>query len=101
VSDMDRIIAGNVIPGWTDELTEDQLAELKAAFERAMSGPYRYRWLYKGRWRKALPLPWYTRLRLWLTHQRDSFAIWLCDHDQVDAAEALWRLTGAWRRRAG
>jgi hypothetical protein len=100
VSDMDRIIAENVIPGWTDELAGDQLAELKAAFERAMAGPYRCRWLYKGRWRHVLPLPWYTRLRLWCVLKRDAVAIWLVYRDHFAAAEAVWRLTGAWRRRA-
>jgi hypothetical protein len=73
--------------------------DLERRFLAALAGPQRYRWLYKGRWRYALPLPWHTRLRLWFTHQRDSIGIWLCDHGRPGAAQALWRVSGAWRAR--
>ena len=83
------------------ELTEERLAELRERWLAIVTSPSppRYRYLYKGRWRRALPLPWHTRLRLWCTHKRDGFAIWLCDHGHLDAAETVWRLTGAWRKR--
>jgi hypothetical protein len=104
LDELDRYFASlPAIPLLPDDLllTEQQADELKKRFDAAMSNPSRhYRYLYKGRWRKALPLPWYTRLRLWLTRKRDGAAIWLCDHGHLDAAEALWLLTGAWRRRA-
>jgi len=56
-----------------------------------------YRWLYKGRWRKALPLPWHTRLRLRCTRCIDNTAYWLACRDQPDAARRLYKLTGLWR----
>jgi len=87
----------------TGVLTADQLAELEKRWLAIVTSPsqrYRYRWLYKGRWRHALPLPWYTRLRLWCARQRDAAAIWLVYRDHFGAAEAVWRVTGAWPRRA-
>ena len=42
------------------------------------------------------PLPWRVRLRLWVTHQRDGFAIWLVERHRLKAAEWTWRLTGGW-----
>ena len=79
---------------FTGELTGEQLAELEKRWTALTASPPRYRYLYKGRWRRALPLPWNTRLRLWCAHKRDGIAIWLCDHGRFGAAEALWRLTG-------
>lgn len=90
-----------VIVNFGGGLTEAQLAELEKRWTALVASPPRYRYEYKGRWRRALPLPWTARLRLWLTHKRDGAAIWLCDHGHPDAAERLWRLTGSWRRRSG
>jgi len=56
-----------------------------------------YRWLYKGRWRKAFPLPWYVRLRLWGVRQVDTAAYWLACRDHPDAARRLYQVTGLWR----
>jgi hypothetical protein len=64
-----------------------------------MTAPQRRLWLYKGRWRRALPLPWHTRLRLRVTRWRDNAAYWLVCHVHPQAGAAVWRLTGAWRRR--
>ena len=55
-----------------------------------------YRWLYKGRWRKALPLPWYARLRLWGVRQIDTAAYWLTCGGHCDAARRLYEVTGLW-----
>lgn len=77
----------------------EELDELERRFAAALASPQRYRYLYKGRWRHALPLPWHTRLRLWCTSERDGLAIWLACHDHPGAAKAIWRLTGAWRTR--
>jgi hypothetical protein len=55
-----------------------------------------YRWFYKGRWRKTLPLPWHTRLRLRYTRCIDGAAYWLVCHDHPDAARHLYQLTGLW-----
>lgn len=81
-------------------LTEQQLAELKERLAAILASPSRrYRYLYRGRWRYALPLPWHTRLRLWCTRRVDGAACWLIDRGRFGAAQALWRLTT--RRRAG
>lgn len=77
----------------------EELDELNRRIAAALASPQRHRYLYKGRWRHALPLPWYTRLRLWCTSWRDRLAIWLADHGHLAAAKAVWRLTGAWRNR--
>lgn len=80
-------------------LTEQQVAELRKRLAAILASPtQRYRWLYKGRWRYALPLPWHTRLRLWCTRQVDGTAIWLCDRGRFGTARALWRASGLWRR---
>lgn len=55
-----------------------------------------YRWYYKGRWRKALPLPAMVRLRLWIVAQIDNAAYWLICHDHTDAAQRLYKVTGLW-----
>jgi hypothetical protein len=98
VSDRPPVIAAN----FNGELTQEQLAELGKRWLAIVTSPQpcRCRWLYKGRWRHALPLPWNTRLRLWCDRRRDAVAIWLVYRDHFAAAEAAWRLTGAWRRRA-
>jgi hypothetical protein len=78
-------------------LTEQQVAELRERLAAILASPTRrYRYLYRGRWRYALPLSWHTRLRLWCTSQVDGVAIWLCDHGRFGAAEALWRTFGHW-----
>ena len=87
---------------FSGELTAEQMSELENRWTAIVTSPqrYRYKYLCKGRWRHALPLPWNTRLRLWCTGRTDAAAIWLCDRGRPGAAESLWRLTGAWRRRA-
>ena len=67
-------------------VTPDDLA---TALVRAALGPY------------AIPrtLPRHTRLRLWFTRQRDNAAYWLVCRGRSGAAVAVWRLTGAWRKR--
>jgi hypothetical protein len=99
LDDMDRYFAALpslLLPYDGPPLTEAQLADLKRRFDAAANSP-RYRWLYKGRWRKALPLPWHTRLRLWYTSRVNGLAIWLLDHRRERAATALWRITGHWK----
>ena len=54
-----------------------------------------YRW-YKGRWRKTLPLPWHTRLRLWCTRRIDDTAYWLACHGHTDTGRRLYQITGLW-----
>jgi hypothetical protein len=90
------------VADFTGELTTEQMDELEKRWLATATSPQpcRYRYLWKGRWRHALPLPWNTRLRLWCARQRDSVAIWLVYRDHFGAAEALWRVTGAWPRRA-
>ena len=75
----------------------EELDDLDRRFAAALADPQPYRYLYRGRWRKALPLPWHTRLRLWYTRQIDNAAYWLVCHDHPDTAVALWRVTGQWR----
>jgi hypothetical protein len=80
-------------------LTEQQVAELKERLAAIMASPARrYRYLYRGRWRRALPLPWHTRLRLWCTRRVDSVACWLVDRRRFGTAKAPWRVSRLWRR---
>ncbi len=98
LDDLDRYFAGLpaiLLP--PPDLTAEQVAKIEERFAAAMSAPPRYRYLYKDRWRYALPLPWHTRLRLWYTGRIDRAAIWLVDHGQERAAIAVWRITGHWR----
>jgi len=96
LDDLDRHFAGLpsiLLP--PPSLTGEQAAGLENRFRAAMSNP-RYRYFYRGRWRYALPLPWYTRLRLWCAKRIDGMATWLLDHDRERAAVAVWRITGHW-----
>ena len=76
----------------------EELDDLDRRFADALASPQRYLWLYKGRWRRALPLPWHTRLRLWCTSRIDTAGIWLADRGHLNAAETIWRLTGLWHK---
>ena len=49
-----------------------------------------------GRWRRRLPLPWKTRLRLRATGVVDAVCVWLCEHHLEAVATGLWRACGLW-----
>jgi hypothetical protein len=83
--------------GELDEM--DEMFMQLAAVLNDPAADRRYRYLYKGRWRYALPFPWHTRLRLWCTGKVDGVAIWLAYHERPGTAEALWRLARLWRAK--
>jgi hypothetical protein len=55
--------------------------------------PYLYR-QPDGQWKRRLPLPLKTRLRLCVTRRVDITAAWLCDRGLEAAAVRLWRACG-------
>ena len=49
-----------------------------------------------GKWKRRLPLPWKTRVRLRARRRVDITAAWLRGHGLEAAAVGLWRLCRMW-----
>ena len=57
------------------------------------------RYLYRqpnGKWKRRLPLPWRTRVRLRVTRRIDVTAAWLIEHRMEAVAVGLWRACRIW-----
>ncbi len=82
-----------ILPPSGGALTDEEVDDLRIKMERAIRRPVM--WGHPdGKFRRCLPLPLKTRIRLRAQRRVDRLCVWLCGVRRERAAMAIWKATG-------